>query len=157
LELTLCGFAVGFSYKETGMDDARSADLRSWALTLVRIIVGVVFLAHGSQKLFSLGFQGVAGFFTQIGVPLPGVAAPVVTLVEVLGGIALLLGVLTRWAGILLALDMLGAIVFVHLKGGFFVPSGVEFVLTLLVLNVTLALAGPGNLAVDTLLAGRRK
>jgi putative oxidoreductase len=139
------------------MDDIRTTNLQSWALTLIRLVVGVVFLAHGSQKLFSFGFAGVTAFFAKFGVPLPGISAPVVTLVEFLGGIALLFGVATRWAALVLAIDMLGAIVLVHFKAGFFLPAGFEFALTLLVVNLALALAGPGSLAVDGLLAGRRK
>lgn len=139
------------------MDDVRTANLRSWAITLIRLMVGVVFLAHGAQKLFSFGFRGVTGFFAKFGIPLPGITAPVVTLVEFLGGLALLLGLATRWAALLIAIDMLGAILFVHLKGGFFLPAGFEFALTLLVVNLALALGGPGSLAVDGILAGRRK
>ena len=64
----------------------------SWGTTVLRVIVGVIFLVHGSQKLFSFGFSGVTAFFTHAGIPLPAVSAPVVTLVEFLGGLALILG-----------------------------------------------------------------
>jgi len=124
-------------------------------LTLVRIIVGVVFLVHGSQKLFVFGLGGITGFFTQAGIPLPMVAAPVVTFVEFLGGIALILGVFTRIAAILLAIDMMGAIAFVHGKNGFFLPTGYEYALTLLVLNVALAIGGPGEYAIESRFMGR--
>ena len=79
----------------------------------------------------------------------------IVTLVELLGGSALVLGLWTRWAAMLLAIDILVAIFAVHLKGGFFVPDGIEVVLTLIAADIALALVGPGNAAVDTLL-GRR-
>ncbi|HEY1273137.1 MAG TPA: DoxX family protein [Terriglobales bacterium] len=138
------------------MHDMRDSNLQSWAPTLIRLIVGIVFLVHGSQKLFGFGFHGVAGFFTKAGIPLPAISAVVVTLVEFLGGAALVLGLLTRWAAILLAIDMLGAIVFVHYKGGFFLPAGYEFALTLLVVNLALALWGAGPLSVDRLLSKRR-
>jgi len=124
-------------------------------LTLVRIIVGVVFLVHGSQKLFVFGLGGITGFFTQAGIPLPMVAAPVVTFVEFLGGIALILGVFTRIAAILIAIDMMGAIAFVHGKNGFFLPTGYEYALTLLVLNVALAIGGPGEYAIESRFMGR--
>jgi putative oxidoreductase len=124
--------------------------MQSCGLTVLRVTVGIVFLAHGSQKLFKFGFPGVAGMFTHIGVPIPAVSAVVVTLVEFLGGLALILGAGTRIAAILLACDMAGAILFVHAKNGFFTP-GIEFPLTLLAANVCLVLAGAGSLSVDGL------
>ena len=125
---------------------------QGWGITVLRVIVGIVFLAHGGQKLFVWGFSNVAGFFGQVGIPLPMLAALVVTLVEFLGGLALLLGLFTRWAAIPLAINMLGAMLTVHLKAGFFLPNGYEFVLTLLAANVALALFGSGEASVDKLL-----
>jgi len=125
----------------------------SWGTTVLRVIVGVVFLVHGSQKLFSFGFSGVTAFFTQAGIPLPAVSAPLVTLVEFLGGLALILGVGTRVAALLLACDMVGAIVFVHFKNGFFMPTGYEFALTMLAANLSLVLTGPGAASVGGMIA----
>jgi putative oxidoreductase len=118
-------------------------------LTILRVVVGIVFLAHGAQKLFGFGLGGIIGGFTQMGIPLPSIAAPVVTFVELLGGIALILGLFTRIAAILLAIDMLGAIIFVHGKQGFFLPTGFEFAFTLLAANIALAIAGAGEYAIE--------
>src|SRR5512146_315922 len=126
--------------------------MRNWGTTLVRLAVGTVFLVHGSQKLFVFHFAGVTQFFAQAGIPLPSVSAVVVTLVEFLGGLALVLGLGTRVAATFLAINMLGAITLVHLKNGFFLPTGFEYAFTLLLVNVGLVLSGPGALAVDNLL-----
>ncbi|HTR64385.1 MAG TPA: DoxX family protein [Terriglobales bacterium] len=120
--------------------------------TVLRVVVGIVFLMHGQQKLFGFGIHGTIGFFTHAGIPLPAVSAVVVTFVEFLGGIALILGLGTRWAAALLAIDMLGAIGFVHFKNGFFLmppKMGYEYALTLLAACIALAMMGPGSAALD--------
>jgi len=124
-------------------------------VTILRIVVGIVFVVHGAQKLFVFGLGGITGFFVQSHIPLPAIAAPVVTFVEFLGGIALILGVFTRIAAILLAIDMAGAILFVHGRNGFFLPTGFEFALTLLAANLALAIGGPGEYAVESRFMGR--
>ncbi|MCI0372286.1 MAG: DoxX family protein [candidate division NC10 bacterium] len=129
--------------------------LQGWGITVLRVTVGIVFLVHGGQKFFVFGFGGVAGFMGQVGIPAPMLAGVVVTAVELLGGVALLLGLFTRWAAIPLAIDMLVAIVTVHLKAGFFLPDGYEFALTLLAANVALALLGSGEASLGRLLERR--
>jgi putative oxidoreductase len=104
----------------------------------LRLALGVVFAIHGGQKLFAFGLAGTAGFLAQVGMPLPTVAAAGVIAVELLGGLALVLGAATRVA-----------LLTVHLRGGFFVPDGIEFVLTLLAGALTLAVLGPGVPSVD--------
>ena len=125
-------------------------------LALLRVIAGVIFFAHGYQKVFTFGFAGVAGFFGQMGVPMPGFTGPAIGTLEVVGGLALILGLLTRIFGFLLACDMLGAILFVHAKAGFFMPNGMELVLALCGMAATLAIAGGGGFSADTALSRRR-
>ena len=122
-------------------------------LGILRIITGVVFAAHGYQKFFTMHIEGVTGFFTGLGVPLPGIAAIMVSTLELVGGIAFAAGFFTRSLGVLLALDMAGAIFFFH--RGFFVPKGVEFVLMNLASSLALAIGGPGAFSVDGIIGGR--
>ncbi len=128
----------------------------SVGIAIVRIITGIIFVAHGSQKLFTFGLAGVTGAFTQMGVPAPGIVAPLVTVLELAGGIALILGLLTRLAALGFVVDMLGAIFIVHLKNGFFLPNGIEFALTLLGTSLGLVVAGAGAFSIDDVLARRR-
>jgi putative oxidoreductase len=80
---------------------------------------------------------------------MPTVAAAVVIAVELLGGLALLVGAGTGIVAAALAGGMLVAIVTVHVRGGFFVPAGVEFGLTLFGACLTLAALGAGSCSVD--------
>lgn len=125
-------------------------------LAALRVVVGAVFMAHGAQKLFIWGVAGVVGGFAEMGIPLAGVVGPAVALAELIGGLALVLGLFTRVAGLALAAVMLGALVIVHLPAGFFLPNGMEFVLTLLAAAAALALTGPGAYSLDALFRGRR-
>ena len=128
------------------------APLTMWGLLPLRLVVGLVFLVHGAQKLFQFGLGGTAGFLGSLGVPAPTLAAVVVTAVELLGGLALIFGAFTRVVALVLAVHMLVAIVLVHIKAGFFLPNGYEFALTLLGANLTLFLTGAGAASVDAAL-----
>jgi putative oxidoreductase len=130
---------------------ARSPGRLDAALAILRLIVGAVFVAHGAQKIFVFGLAGVAAAFAKTGIPLAGITGPATALVEFFAGLALIGGLLTRLAAAGLAIDMFGAMAFVHLRGGFFLPRGVEFALTLFGVLVALVLAGPGAVSLDAL------
>lgn len=126
------------------------------ALTILRLITGATFIAHGAQKLFVFGIAGVTGGFAQMGIPMPGVMAPFIAGLEFFGGIALVLGLLTRLASLGLVFNMLGAMMLVHLKNGFFLPNGYEFVLMLAGAAATLVLTGAGEFSLDAVIGRRR-
>lgn len=119
-------------------------------LGILRIATGLVFAAHGYQKFFTMGIDGTTGFFTSLGIPLPGITAILIATLELAGGLALAAGLLTRLIAIPLALDMAGAIFFFH--RGFFVPKGIEFVGILMVSAIALAIGGPGAFSIDGML-----
>lgn len=125
-------------------------------LTILRTVAGFVFMIHGVRK-FIFGLAGVSGAFAGLGVPLPDLLGPAVAMGELVGGLALMFGMFTRFAAGGLATVMLGAIVFVHLPAGFFAPDGIEFVLTLFAAAVAIALTGPGPLSIDAALERRKK
>src|SRR5688572_199751 len=125
-------------------------------IALVRIVTGLIFAAHGYQKFFIFGLDGATGAFGQMGIPAPSITAPLVASVELAGGIALILGLLTRLAALGLAINMLGAIFFVRLKGGFFMPNGAEYEIALFVACLALVVAGAGALSADEAIARRR-
>ena len=126
------------------------------ALFVLRVITGVIFIAHGWQKLFILGITGVGSAFASMGAPLPTISGPVFGAIELLAGAAIIVGLFTRLASFGLACDAAGAIIVFHSKHGFFVPMGIEFVLMLLGAAIALWIGGAGEYSIDALLAGRR-
>jgi len=117
-----------------------------WGLTVVRISMGLIFAFHGYQK-FAGGIAGVSAFFAKLSIPLPGLMAPFVALLELLGGILLVLGLATRWIGLLLALEMIVTAFWVQVPTRGWNASDLDRIL--LASGILLFLAGPGRLAVD--------
>ncbi len=127
------------------------------AQTLLRIVVGFLFAAHGWQKYTEWTIAGTQAAFSEMGIPLAELAAPAVAALELIGGIALILGILTRPVALLLALNMAGALVLVHLSSGVFVSdNGYELVLLLGTAALAIALIGPGRASVDHALFATR-
>ncbi|HWE04118.1 MAG TPA: DoxX family protein [Tepidisphaeraceae bacterium] len=124
-------------------------------IMLVRLMVGVAFAVHGYQKWFIWHPAGTVAGFGHMGFP-PAAAYTAMT-AELVCGVLLILGLFTRFAAIPIVITMIVAIVKVHLHNGFFVSNmGYEYALTLGVAALALVLAGPGTLAVDDLIAGKR-
>jgi putative oxidoreductase len=131
--------------------------VQPFALLLGRVALGVVFVAHGWQKFSGTGLDGTAAFFEQVGVPAAQAAAVAAAVVELAGGLAMIVGALLPVAGMLLAADMLGAIWFVHAEQGFWgAEGGYEFVMVLAAASLALGFSGGGAWAVDRLLPHRR-
>ena len=120
---------------------------------ILRIVIGVIFVAHGAAKLFG-GVGGTIDFFGQLGIPAPFLAAWLVTLFEFVGGIFLIVGLFVLPTAILLAIHMLLGIILVHGQYGFFVigpgTGGMEFNLLLIAGLLSLLLGGSGYAAVDS-------
>lgn len=127
------------------MVKALTRRLANCGLVPLRVALSLVFIGHGGQKLFVMGISGTSAFMSGIGIPAPTLAAVVVIFVELLGGIAVLLGVWARWAAVCLSIDMLVALLLVQVTAGVLRPGGFEFVLVLLAGTVTIVLLGPGN------------
>ena len=116
------------------------------ALLILRVVLGIIMMYHGWPKLTNLG--GTIEGFSGMGIPAPPLTAVLSMMAEFFGGLLLLVGVFTDIAGLMIAIDMLGAITFVHAKNGFAVnEGGVEWPLALLAMALALALAGPGRYA----------
>ncbi|MBP0600680.1 DoxX family protein [Herbaspirillum sp. LeCh32-8] len=119
-----------------------------YAAFLLRVTMGIFFLVHAGLKIFVFTLPGTVGFFASLGVP--GVLAYPVIVLEVVGGIALVLGFYGRWLALPLALDLLGAIVLVHGPAGFFFTNphgGWEYLALWIVGLVALFLLGDGAFA----------
>lgn len=127
------------------------------ALLVARVGLGAILLAHGWQKLREYTLEGTAEAFGGMGVPFPTAAATFATAVELIGGAALILGVLTPVAAALSTANLLGALVLVHAPNGMFVDNGgYELVLALIAGLVVVSSLGAGRFSVDGLLIRAR-
>ncbi|GLY04477.1 MULTISPECIES: DoxX family protein [Actinoplanes] len=130
--------------------------IRDVATLIARVAVGVVFVAHGWQKINEWGLDGTGAAFGQMGVPLPTVSAWFAAIVELAGGVLLIAGALVPVAGLLLALNMLGAVLLVHIGNGVFVAeNGFELTAALGAAALLIAAVGAGRFSVDRLIAPR--
>ncbi|WP_414436936.1 DoxX family protein [Corynebacterium glutamicum] len=98
---------------------------KSVALLVARLVLGVILIAHGWEKFNVTGIDNVSAFFESLNVPAADLAAPVVALLEIIGGVLILLGAFTTVVGIVLALLMVGAALFAHRGPVFLSPRGV--------------------------------
>jgi putative oxidoreductase len=121
-----------------------------WALLVVRVIVGLIFMAHGAQKVFgAFGGPGLGGV-----VQMMGPIGYMVAIGEFFGGLGMVVGFLSRFSAAALTVIMIGAIAMVHGKNGFFLGEkpGFEYNLALIGLLLPILIAGPGSLTVARLL-----
>ncbi|ERL56395.1 DoxX family protein [Psychrobacter aquaticus] len=129
-----------------------------YAALILRVPVGLILMAHGAQKLFGWfdggGLAGTAGWLSSIGMEPGYLMAILAGSAEFFGGIALVLGLLTRPAALVAAFTMLVAIFSVHISNGLFADNGgYEYALTLMVALVSLAIQGGGYLSIDKALS----
>ncbi len=130
------------------------------AALILRVPLGVILAAHGAQKLFGwfggYGLEGTGQWMASIGLEPGYLMALLAGSAEFFGGLALMLGVLTRPAALVSALTMLVAMFAVHIGNGLFMANnGYEFALSLLAASVALTVQGGGRLALDNLLAAQ--
>src|SRR5437764_682213 len=139
----------------------------SKATAVLRLVLGMVFFAHGAQKMLGWfggnGFSGTMGFFTQQ-MHIPAPFAFLAIAAEFFGGIGLIIGLLSRIAAFGIACNMLVAVFMVHLPNGFFMNwtgaqkgQGIEYHLLALAMTVVIMMLGSGALSVDRALSAPRR
>ena len=127
--------------------------ISQWSLTILRVVIGIIFLYHGYLKLFAPGgFSGTVDFFAKIGMVAPKASALAASSAEFFGGLLLILGIATRWTTFALIFEMLVAFFTVHSKNGLLVSNGgSEFVLLILAALLVMHINGAGRLSLGKL------
>ena len=139
-----------------GKLSAMYARLTPYATLVLRLVLGFVMFWHGKVKFFDTKITGVKGFFTAINVPIPGVSAPAIALLELVGGLLIIFGIGTRVVSTLFILELIGALVYykyakhVGLIGKDQAGSEIDWVL--IAGFFALAAYGAGQWAVDHVL-----
>ena len=131
--------------------------MHGWGITILRTVTGTIFLLSGVEKLFISGLHNITELFVELGSPSPLAVATGVALIELLCGLALVVGLFTRLLCVPLALLMAGDILLIHGPNGFFVDNnGYEYALLRLTATVVLIFTGSGKAALDTMLGPRK-
>lgn len=124
---------------------------------VARLLTGTVLIAHGWQKFNEWTIAGTTQAFEGMGVPAPGLSAPLAATIELVGGILILIGLGTRWVGVIVAALMAGAAFIAHVPNGIFVDAGGwELVGMIAAAGLALAASGAGRVSVDHIIASRR-
>jgi putative oxidoreductase len=126
------------------MSQSAAGKYHDLAILLLRIGVGIIFIVAGWSKL--TGIEGTQGFFESSGIPLPGIMAWVVAIVEFVGGLMVLTGTYIRVPAVLLACVMIGALLFVKLDSGF---GAMRLDIMLLLTSLALFVFNSGKYSVD--------
>jgi putative oxidoreductase len=136
-----------------------------WTLTLMRLVLGVVFFAHGAQKMLGwfggYGFSGTMGYFTHSGIPAP--LAFLAIAAEFFGGMGLVVGLLSRVAAFGIVVNMVVAVLTVHLPNGLFMNwtgaqkgEGFEYHLLAIAIGIAILVRGGGAVSIDHALSGAK-
>ncbi len=143
----------------TRAEQCRANGFRCCALSIVRIALGVIFFMHGAQKVMGWfggpGLEAMVGMMTKNG--MPAVVAYLVAFGEFLGGLGLIVGLLSRIAAAGIVIIMAGAIITVHGAKGFFLPEGFEYNLALIAMGLAIVLGGGGCLSLDSLFCRKKE
>ena len=127
--------------------------VRDAALLIFRAVLGIIFVAHGVDKMFFAGMDETTGQFSAWGIPQPQLSAYLASVAEMIGGAALVVGLLTTFVAGALALLMACALYFVHLSNGLFTADGgIEYPLVLMVSLLMIVVFGSGRASVDGVL-----
>jgi putative oxidoreductase len=139
------------------MDIVRNRFPAAWADVgplVLRVVLGVVFAWHGYDKVFVKGTPAIAGFLGSLGIPLPDVMVYFLAYGELIGGILLILGLLTFWVSIVDIIIAAVAFLTVHMANGFSVSGGgYEFIILIFAASVSLLASGAGRYSIDAMIS----
>jgi putative oxidoreductase len=129
-----------------------------WGMTMLRVATGVVYIGHGLPKTGWIGertFEGTVKFVGSLGFPMPTLFAGLVTASELLGGLLLIFGLLTRASAFTQVIAMLVAVFMVHWDNGMFAQGGYQWALLLGVCSAALMVDGAGKASLDKMIADK--
>ncbi len=130
----------------------------SWGLLGLRLVTGVIFIAHGLPKFGFMGgggLEGTAAWLGGLGIPLPMLNAVLVASAETVGGLMLIVGFMTRFAAATQVIAMLVAIFMVHWSNGFTANGGYQWALLMAAAAFTLMMDGAGRHSVDRMMSAK--